>query len=187
MLSSSSILRRAPLLASSMTSRHMSSSQTFKLPDLPYDFGELEPVISAEIMQIHHQKHHAAYVANLNIAHVSFNSYLLIIYRHLSTSLLPYSHIIIFQAKLDEATHKGDVSSIIQLQQAIKFNGGGHLNHSIFWKNLAPPKKGGGVLNKGDLLSMIEAQYGNLDNLQNTLSAATVGVQGSGWGWLGTV
>ena len=58
---------------------------------------------------------------------------------------------------------------------------------SIFWKNLAPPKKGGGVLNKGDLLSMIEAQYGNLDNLQNTLSAATVGVQGSGWGWLGTV
>jgi len=73
----------------------MSASQTFKLPDLPYDFGELEPVISAEIMQIHHQKHHAAYVANLNIAHVSFNSYLLIIYSHLLTSLPPYSHIII--------------------------------------------------------------------------------------------
>lgn len=134
-----------------------SSSTTFKLPDLPYDFSELEPVISAEIMQIHHQKHHAAYVANLNIAH----------------------------AKLEEATHKGDVNSIIALQQNIKFNGGGHVNHSIFWQNLASPKKGGGDLPAGELRTMIETQFKTLDNFQTTMSAATVGVQGSGWGWLG--
>ena len=108
-------------------------------------------------MQIHHTKHHAAYVANLNIAN----------------------------AKLEEALHKGDTSSVISLQQAIKFNGGGHLNHSIFWKNLAPIGKGGGELPNGDLRTMIETQYGTLDNLQTTMTASTVGVQGSGWGWLG--
>ena len=66
-----------------------------KLPDLPYDFGALEPVISAEIMQIHHSKHHNAYVTNLNLS----------------------------MTKLEEAISKKDTSSIISLQQAIKFNG----------------------------------------------------------------
>lgn len=110
--------------------------------------------ISAEIMQIHHTKHHAAYVANFNIAN----------------------------AKLEEAQHKGDISSIISLQQAIKFNGGGHVNHSIFWKNLAPISAGGGELPPGDLRTLIEAQYGTLENLQTVMTATTVGVQGSGWG-----
>lgn len=108
-------------------------------------------------MQIHHSKHHAAYVTNLNVAH----------------------------AKLDEAVHKGDISGAIALQAAIKFNGGGHLNHSIFWENLISPKKGGGELANGDLKTMIDAQFGNLENFQNTFTAATVAVQGSGWGWLG--
>jgi Fe-Mn family superoxide dismutase len=84
------------------------------LPDLPYDYNALEPTISAEIMQIHHSKHHAAYVTNLNIA----------------------------EEKLAEAKAKNDVSGIIALAPALKFNGGGHLNHSIFWQNLSP--KGGG-------------------------------------------
>jgi Fe-Mn family superoxide dismutase len=87
--------------------------------------------------------------------------------------------------KLEEATAKGDTSSIISLQQAIKFNGGGHLNHSIFWQNLAPVGKGGGEMPPGDLLKAIEAQYGSLEKLQEAMSAACVGVQGSGWGWLG--
>jgi Fe-Mn family superoxide dismutase len=108
-------------------------------------------------MQLHHSKHHAAYVNNLNIAN----------------------------AKLEEALHKGDTSAVIALQQNIKFNGGGHLNHSIFWKNLAPPKKGGGEPPSGDLAQMINAQYGSFDNFVTTMSAAAVGVQGSGWGWLG--
>lgn len=123
----------------------------------PYDFGALEPVISAEIMQIHHSKHHNAYVTNLNLG----------------------------MTKLEEAVAKGDTSSIISLQQAIKFNGGGHLNHSIFWQNLAPVGKGGGEMPSGDLIKSIEAQYGSLENLQTAMSNACVGVQGSGWGWLG--
>jgi len=128
-----------------------------KLPDLPFDFGALEPVISAEIMTLHYTKHHQAYVTNGNLA----------------------------LEKLQEAQHKGDVSGIISMQQAIKFNCGGHLNHSIFWKNLAPANKGGGELPTGELKTLIETQYGSLDALQTTMSAATVGVQGSGWGWLG--
>lgn len=78
-------IRRTPLLANNLVTRQM-SAQPFKLPDLPYDFGELEPVISAEIMQIHHQKHHAAYVANLNIAHVSID---MLTYLYLSAVNLP--------------------------------------------------------------------------------------------------
>jgi superoxide dismutase len=82
---------------------------------------------------------------------------------------------------------KGDTSAIISLLGAIKFNGGGHLNHSIFWKNLAPPKAGGGAPPTGELATAINAQFGSLAKLQDSLSAATVGIQGSGWGWLGCV
>ena len=123
------------------------------LPDLPYDYGALEPTISAEIMQLHHSKHHAAYVNNLNIA----------------------------EEKLAEATAKGDVASMITLAPAIKFNGGGHINHSIFWNNLSP----NGGEPQGELLNAIKSDFGGLDKLQNLLSAAAVGVQGSGWAWLG--
>lgn len=137
--------------------RCFSTTTKFVLPDLTYDYAELEPFISAEIMSIHHSKHHQTYVNNLNTLH----------------------------EKLEDATAKKDVSQIITLQQGIKFNGGGHLNHSIFWKNLCSPKKGGGSIEKGDLLTMIESQYGSLDTLQTTMSTSTVAVQGSGWGWLG--
>lgn len=132
-------------------------STGFTLPDLTYDYGELEPYISAEIMNIHHSKHHNTYVTNLNN----------------------------FSNMLEEAVAKKDVSKIINCQQAIKFNGGGHLNHSIFWKNLAPPSKGGGEMPEGVLKTMIESQYGSLDKLQQVMSTASVAVQGSGWGWLG--
>ena len=82
--------------------------------------------------------------------------------------------------KLKEAEAKNDVSSIISLQQAIKFNGGGHINHSIFWKNLAPINKGGGVMPDGELHNLIKAQYGSVESLQTALTAACVAVQGSG-------
>ncbi|XP_035225361.1 superoxide dismutase [Mn], mitochondrial-like [Stegodyphus dumicola] len=123
------------------------------LPDLPYDYGALEPTISAEIMKLHHSKHHAAYVNNLNIA----------------------------EEKLAEATAKGDVASVISLGPALKFNGGGHLNHSIFWHNLSPS----GGEPQGDLLEAIKKDFQSLETMQNVLSAAAVGVQGSGWAWLG--
>lgn len=71
--------------------------QTFSLPDLPYDYGDLEPAISAEIMQLHHQKHHQTYITNYNKA----------------------------LEQLDSAASKGDTPTVVKLQSAIKFNGGG--------------------------------------------------------------
>ncbi len=144
-------------LSRAVGGRRFLSTSKFTLPDLSYGYGELEPVISGTIMQLHHSKHHAAYVTNLNIA----------------------------AAKLEEALHKNDVTGIVAAQQAIKFNGGGHVNHTIFWKNLAPPSKGGGEPPTGELKTLIDSQYGNLDNLIAKMSTATVAVQGSGWGWLG--
>lgn len=147
-------LRSTPI---AQMSRRFMGTAKFTLPDLPYGFGELEPVISGQIMQLHHSKHHATYVANLNVA----------------------------TAKLEESLSKNDVTGIVTAQQAIRFNGGGHVNHTIFWQNLAPPKKGGGEPPTGDLKTLIDGQYGSLDTLVSTMSTATVAVQGSGWGWLG--
>ncbi|XP_066278579.1 superoxide dismutase [Mn], mitochondrial-like [Branchiostoma lanceolatum] len=124
------------------------------LPDLPYDYGALEPTISAEIMQLHHSKHHATYVNNLNVA----------------------------EEKLAEAQAKGDVTTEIALGPALKFNGGGHLNHSIFWTNLSP---NGGGEPQGEVLAAINRDFGSFENLKKKMSASSVAVQGSGWGWLG--
>jgi Fe-Mn family superoxide dismutase len=126
-----------------------------KLPELPYDYGDLEPVISAEIMKLHHQKHHQAYI----------NGYLQA------------------KEKYEAAQEKGDLETMISLQPAIRFNGGGHVNHSIFWKNLCPPKEYAPP--EGKLADKIEADFGSLDKLQSKLSTTAAGVQGSGWGWLG--
>ena len=79
----------------------------------------------------------------------------------------------------------GICESIESLQNALRFNGGGHLNHSIFWQNLKPVSEGGGVLKAGTLSTQINAQFGSLEALQAKMSAATIGIQGSGWGWLG--
>jgi Fe-Mn family superoxide dismutase len=84
--------------------------------------------------------------------------------------------------KLDAAVSSGDVSGIIALQGALKFNGGGHLNHSLFWENLAP---GGGELKDGPLKALILECYGDFDVMKDDLNTVTVAVQGSGWGWLG--
>nr|AON96406.1 manganese superoxide dismutase [Neoseiulus barkeri] len=124
------------------------------LPDLPYDYNALEPVICAEIMQLHHSKHHNAYVTNYNVA----------------------------SEKLQEAVSKGDVNAQIALQGAIKFNGGGHINHSIFWQNLCSPKDSGEP--SAELQAAIKKDFGSLDNLKEKVSAAAVAVQGSGWSWL---
>jgi len=124
------------------------------LPDLPYDYKALEPTISGDIMQIHHQKHHATYVNNLNAA----------------------------EEKLQDGIKRNCVSTIISLEPALRFNGGGHLNHSIFWQNLSP--KGGGAPS-GALAEAIKKDFESFDNFKKLLSDASVGVQGSGWGWLG--
>ncbi|KAI3994190.1 hypothetical protein MKX01_012447 [Papaver californicum] len=131
--------------------------QTFSLPDLDYDYGALEPAISGEIMKIHHQKHHQAYITNYNKA----------------------------LEQLTEATAKGDTSTVVKLQSAIKFNGGGHVNHSIFWKNLTPVSEGGGELPKGSLASAIDTHFGSFEKLVQKANAEGAALQGSGWVWLG--
>ncbi len=130
---------------------------SYQLPELPYDFNALEPVISAEIMDLHYNKHHKAYVTNLNTA----------------------------LEKYHEAETKNDVAQMIALQSAIKFNGGGHINHSIFWTILGPISKGGGGVPQGELAKMIDRDFGSFDAFKEKFTTATVGIQGSGWGWLG--
>ncbi|KAL1748314.1 Manganese/iron superoxide dismutase [Schizophyllum fasciatum] len=131
------------------------------LPDLPYAYDALEPHISGEIMQLHHSKHHQTYVNGLNAAEEAY-------------------------AKLQsEGSTTTAVKDAIKLQSALKFNGGGHINHSLFWKNLAPQADGGGHLAPGPLADAIARDFGSLDGLKKQLNAATAGVQGSGWGWLG--
>ncbi len=130
---------------------------TYTLPELPYDFNALEPVISAKIMELHYTKHHQTYVKNLNDA----------------------------LEKYKEAESKQDIAAMIGHQQAIKFNGGGHVNHSIFWTNLAPQSKGGGGKPSGELLEQIKKDFTSLDEFIEKFTTRTVGIQGSGWGWLG--
>ena len=121
---------------------------SYQLPELPYDFNALEPVISAEIMELHYSKHHKAYVTNLNAA----------------------------LEKYHEAETKNDVAAMITLQQAIRFNGGGHINHSVFWTNLAPEAKGGGHPPKGDDLFFLDWHKlcdGNIPFCNNDFSSSS--------------
>lgn len=78
-----------------------------------------------------------------------------------------------------------DVRTQIATQQAIKFNGGGHINHSLFWKNLAPTSQGGGQLQDGPLKQAIDKDFGSFDKFQAKFKASALGIQGSGWAWLG--
>ena len=106
--------------------------------------------------ELHHDKHHATYVNSYNTA----------------------------AKKLQEAEKSGDVKTTVGLQALINFHGGGHINHSLFWENLAPKNKGGGEPPKGELSKTIDESYGSLENLKKQFNAALAGIQGSGWGWL---
>lgn len=132
-------------------------AQKYTLPKLPYELDALEPVISKEIMDLHYNKHHAAYVNNLNAA----------------------------LEKLEEADKKQALSDEVALLQAIKFNGGGHINHSIFWTNLASKSQGGGKAPEGALAEAINKKWGSLEKFIEQFSAKAVAQQGSGWTWLG--
>ena len=129
---------------------------SYMLPDLPYEYDALEPVISAEIMQIHHQKHHQGYINNLNEA----------------------------LKKLDVANTTQDLTRLISISPALRFNGGGHINHSLFWEMLAPQNKGGGVPPRHELLKLREKFWGSFDNFLKNFVDTSAAVQGSGWGWL---
>lgn len=90
-----------------------------------------------------------------------------------------------FNKALEQLDSSNDPAVIVGLQSALNFNGGGHVNHSIFWKNLAPTSDGGGSPPQGSLAKAIEAQFGGLEKLTARMNAAGAGVQGSGWVWLG--
>ncbi len=132
----------------------------FELPQLPYAYDALEPHIDKETMNIHHSKHHNAYVTNLNNA-LAGNEELL------SKSV---EEVI---ANLDAVPEAA--------RAAVRNNGGGHANHTLFWQILSP---NGGGEPTGDLLDAINAKFGNLDSFKEEFAKAATTRFGSGWAWL---
>ena len=122
----------------------------YTLPDLPYDYGALDPHISGKIMELHHSKHHAAYVAGINQA----------------------------LEQLEEAREKSSFGTINLLEKNLAFHLGGHINHSIFWKNLSPE---GGDKPTGELAAAIDQDFGSFDAFRAQFEATALGLQGSGW------
>jgi superoxide dismutase, Fe-Mn family len=132
----------------------------FTVPELPYAYNALEPYIDERTMQIHHDKHHAAYVKNLNDA-LAGNDALL---------ELPVEELIADLLQVPEA-----------IRQKVKNHGGGHANHTMFWEIMGP--KAGGEP-KGELKSAIEKTFGSFAQFQEKFSAAALARFGSGWVWL---
>ncbi|HMP80314.1 MAG TPA: Fe-Mn family superoxide dismutase, partial [Pirellulaceae bacterium] len=132
---------------------------TFSLPTLPYAYDELEPHLDAATMEIHHSRHHAAYVRGLNNAVRDTE------YAQWSVEQLV--------SKLDELPDS--------IRTAVRNMGGGHVNHSLFWKSLT--SKGEGAPG-GKLGDAIAAAFGDFEAFWEKLSAASMSVFGSGWGWL---
>jgi superoxide dismutase, Fe-Mn family len=131
-----------------------------QLPALPYSFDALEPWIDARTMEIHHDKHHATYVANLNKALEGQPA--------LETLALPS-----LLAELDRVPET--------VRTAVRNNGGGHFNHSLFWSLM---KKGGGGEPVGDLAAAIKSAFGSFAEFKAKFSQAALGRFGSGWAWL---
>ncbi len=122
----------------------------YVLPELDYSYDALEPHISAEIMELHHSKHHQAYVDGANAA----------------------------LAALEAAREAGDMAAVNLYEKNLAFHLGGHSNHSVFWKNMAP-NAGGDP--KGELAAAIDENFGSLDKFKKQFTAAAMGLQGSGW------
>lgn len=133
------------------------------LPPLPYAFDALEPVIDATTMQIHHGKHHQAYVTNFNNALAG-------------------------KGDLDKRSAEDLIKSLTgvpeDIRGAIRNNGGGHVNHSLFWTLLAPKGKGGGGEPTGAVADAIKAAFGSFADFKAKFQDAGVKRFGSGWAWL---
>ncbi len=127
----------------------------FTLPDLPYDYDALDRSIDARTMEIHHTKHHNTYVTKLNDA-------------------------------VGGTEHEGKdlealLANVSALPAAVRNNGGGHYNHSLFWKMLSP---NGGGAPTGEVASGIDQAFGSFDAFRETFTNAALGRFGSGWAWL---
>lgn len=132
----------------------------FTLPALPYEFNALEPHIDAKTMEIHHDKHHQAYINNLNAA----------IEKHPELADRSVEDLL------------KDLNAVPEdIRTAVRNNGGGHWNHSMFWMIMSP--KGGGEPS-GVLADAIKKTFGDFKTFTEKMSAAAVGQFGSGWGWL---
>lgn len=132
----------------------------FTVPELGYEYDALAPHISADIMQLHHDKHHQAYVTKLNAA----------LEDHQELVGQPIEALLRGLSDLPEA-----------IRSAVRNNGGGHYNHSLFWKVLSP---NGGGQPAGPLLEDLVAKYGNFDAFIEKFNTAALGLFGSGWVWL---
>lgn len=132
----------------------------FTLPPLPYAADALEPHLDAQTMTIHHARHHAAYVTNLNAALASATDLRARTIEDLVTNL----------DRVPEA-----------VRTAVRNQGGGHLNHTLFWASL---KRGGGAAPTAELGRAIDASFGGFGKCKEALALAAVGVFGSGWAWL---
>jgi Fe-Mn family superoxide dismutase len=132
----------------------------FALPELPYDYAALEPTIGKETMTIHHDKHHAAYVNNLNAA----------IAKHPELEGTSAEDLI------------KDLNAIPEdIRGAVRNNGGGHVNHTLFWELMTP---GGSATPTGALAAAIDEAFGSFEEFKTKFNAAGVGRFGSGWAWL---
>jgi len=131
-------------------------SGEYALPPLPYAYDALEPAIDAQTMQIHHDKHHAGYVRGLNRA----------------------------LSELRRLRGAQDAGLIKHWSRELSFHGSGHVNHTLFWLNMAPAAQGGGGTPSGALAHAIERDFGSFDRFAWQFKSAAGAVEGSGWGWL---
>ncbi len=129
----------------------------YTLPPLPYAKDALEPHLDAATMEIHHDKHHKAYVDGLNKA---------------------------LKALADIRAGAGDAGLVKHWSREVSFHGSGHVNHALFWKMMAPAGKGGGGEPEGKLADMIKRDFGSFAAFTAHFKAASTAVEGSGWGWL---
>lgn len=135
----------------------------YELAPLPYDYAALEPFIDAQTMQLHHDKHHQAYITNVNGA----------LEKHPNLASKP----------VDELLR--DLNAVPEdIRTVVRNNGGGHSNHSMFWNIMAPPKSGGGGAPSGPLADQIKADFGDLEAFKKLFNETTAKQFGSGWGWL---
>ena len=131
----------------------MEEKKLYSLPQLKFGYGELAPHMSEQQLTIHHQKHHQAYVNGANA---------------------------ILQ-KLDKARKENADIDVKATLKELSFNIGGHVMHSLFWGNLAPPAKGGGGKPSGKLAEALDREFGSFDRFKKEFSQVATSVEGSGW------
>jgi superoxide dismutase, Fe-Mn family len=131
----------------------------YEVPPLPYDYAALEPHIDEATMRVHHDKHHQAYVDKANAA-----------LEGTDWADKPVEEVVANLAQLPD-----------NIRGPVRNNGGGHLNHSLFWESMSPD---GGGAPDGDLAAAIESAFGSFDDLKSKMKDAGVNQFGSGWSWL---